>query len=806
MNNNDLLIELLTEELPPKILSKLAQAFHQKIQEALQKAQLPFTKIEGFATPRRLAVLVHDLAKQQPDQQIERRGPAWSAAFAADGQASPACVGFARSCGVTPDALIKISTPQGEWAGFKQTVAGKSLTELLPAIVEQAALALPVAKRMRWGAGDTQFVRPIHAVTLLYGDQVIEAALLGCRTDRTTLGHRFLAPGAINIPRASEYVELLEKNFVMVDFNKRRQLIREQAKTCANGILHGKGQVLISSDALLDEVTGLVEWPTAYCGQFDAAFLNLPKEVLISAMQDHQRYFPVVGDGVGGALLPYFVFISNIVINPPPQPSPARGEGARTSQSSPARGEGVRTSQSSPARGEGAGTSQSSPTRGEGARTSQSSPARTKGAQSSSAREEEATSQPSATNRTLPLLQGRTGTSQLPPPLRGRVGVGGEGIIHGNERVLRARLADAAFFYDSDKKESLEKRVDHLTHIVFQAKLGTLYDKTQRLIKLATFINNQMTSTSAQAQHIARAALLAKTDLTTQMVNEFPELQGIMGDYYAQHDGEAAEVATALQEHYLPRFAGDRLPTEPVGQVLALADRIDTLVSAFGIQQLPTGDKDPYGLRRAALGIIRILIEKKINLDLQMITTFAVSCFDKPLENQETATQVLAFIQERLRSWSQEQGIPADVFAAVAALNINDPLDAYRRMLAVQTFKKLNEAASLSTANKRVSNILTKYQQPIQAKMIDPGFFEHDVEKILTQQLEEKSAAVARLAQSGKYEDVLLQLASLHQPIDDFFERVLVMADDQAIRENRLLILNKLRKLFLQVADIALLQ
>ena len=694
MKSADFLVEILTEELPPKSLLKLGAAFCQQMQARLQKADLSFNAINYFATPRRLAVFVKELTYAQPDQQVERKGPALNAAFDAQGQPTQACIGFARSCGVTPDALQVIKNGENEWVGLTQTVAGKNVTELLPPMIEQALLALPVAKRMRWGASDVQFVRPVQAVVLLYGDQIIEAEILGCKTGRVTRGHRFYASEWMTIPHASVYATLLKtEGHVIADAEERRAMVQAQATLCVKNKIGDKGIPYISSAALLDEVTGLIEWPEGVCGEFDSAFLTLPQEVLISSMEDHQRYFPVVDQQK--KLLPYFVTISNI-------------------QS-----------------------------------------------------------------------------------------VDASRVVHGNERVLRARLSDAAFFYATDKKEKLEQRIERLKGIVFQAKLGSLYDKAERISQVAVYMADKIGVNKDMA---ARAAMLAKTDLTTHMVGEFPELQGVMGSYYAQYDSEPNEVAAAMNEQYMPRFAGDKLPMNPVGKVLALADRIDTLTGAFGINQIPTGDKDPYGLRRAAIGVLRILIEAEIDLDLKEALRCAEKTFKVTLENKETVPQLLAFILERLRAWYADQGVTPDIFAAVAALGVTNPLDIHKRIQAVQAFKKLSAAESLSIANKRVSNILTKYEEKIDAQKIDASLFENEAERVLAQRLEEHSQAVARLYQTHNYEKALLQLAELRQPIDDFFDHVLVMTEDKSLRENRILLLNKLRTLFLQVADIALLQ
>lgn len=691
---NDFLVEIHTEELPPKSLLKLAEAFRQQIADRIQKLDLTFSEIKYYATPRRLAVYVKDLAAAQPDQVVERRGPARQAAFDAEGKPSQACVGFANSCGVTPNDLIVLQTKQGEWMGFRQLVAGKSVQELMPRVTEEALAALPIAKRMRWGASDIQFVRPVHSVIMMYGDEVINANILGCETGRTTRGHRFLAPGWITIPTAAAYASLLStEGYVIADFAERKKTIEEQARKCVQTKLGAKATLLISSEDLLNEVTGLVEWPFAICGHFDEPFLTVPKEVLISSMQDHQRYFPVID--ANQQLLPYFITISNMQTAEP------------------------------------------------------------------------------------------------------------ERIIQGNERVLRARLSDAAFFYETDKLATLESRLDRLKGIVFQAKLGTLHDRAERISKLAGTI---ATLTKSDVEAAKRAGMLAKADLTTDMVNEFPELQGVMGSYYAALDKEPAHVVTAIKEHYYPRFAGDALPTNATSQAVALADRIDALVGTFGINQIPTGDKDPYGLRRAALGVLRILIEKNISLDLKSLFEQAIANYALTFENKEIISQLLTFMQERLRSWYQDQGITADVFAAVAALNLSNPLDIHERIKAVQAFKKLNEAEALSIANKRVSNILTKYTDTIAAAGINPAYFENPAEQALADQLSAKNDEVARLYAAGDYSAVLLELAELRKPVDDFFDQVMVMAEDKHQRENRLLLLKNLRTLFLQVADIALLQ
>ncbi len=687
--NDDLLIEIHTEELPPKALYRLAENFFNEIKTRLDKLGLHYRSATFFATPRRLAVLIKKLDAKQPDTLIERKGPSLDAAFDQKGVPTPACVGFAKSCGITTDQLMTVKSSQGEWVGYQQPVAGKTLQEIVPSMVQQALTALPIPKRMRWGAGSTQFVRPVQSVILLYGNDIIDADILGCRTHRLTRGHRFHSKGWISLTKPSNYLKKLEQNYVMADFQQRKERIRQLTKEAIAS--HPALQVMMD-DNLLDEVTGLVEWPVAIFGHFDEKFLEVPSEVLIAAMQDHQRYFPIVDQNK--KLMPYFVAISNI-------------ESKNT-----------------------------------------------------------------------------------------------QGVIEGNERVLRARLSDAAFFFEMDKKIKFSERMNDLKNIIFHAKLGTLFEKSQRVAQLAKMIAHKINADETKAE---RAGLLAKVDLTTQMVGEFPELQGVMGFYYAKESEDEA-IAQALNEQYMPRFSGDALPASTLGFILALADRIDTIVGIFGIHQMPTGDKDPFGLRRAALGILRILIEKKLNLNLQDLLSSAEHPLHGKLENKDTVQNVLDFIFERLKPWYQDQGISSDVFASVASVNSTNPYDFHLRIQAVQAFKKLPEAESLSIANKRVSNILAKSNDSFNAHQIDEKLFEQDAERILVMKLAEKRNAVSTFSVNGNYTQVLTELAELRQPVDDFFDHVMVMTDDQARRANRLLILNQLRELFLNVADIALLQ
>ncbi|MDX1901281.1 MAG: glycine--tRNA ligase subunit beta [Gammaproteobacteria bacterium] len=688
MRRADFLVEIQTEELPPQSLLKLAEAFCQEIVVRLQKCDIAFGKTQFFATPRRLAVRIEKLASHQPDVTVERKGPALKAAFDATGKPTQACLGFARSLGITPADLITITQAQGEWVGYNQAVQGQAVQTLLPTVVREALNALPIAKRMRWANHSDAFVRPIHAIVMLYGRDIVPAELFGCQAGRMTWGHRFMSRKPISIATPNVYEKTLAKNFVIADFFQRRDTIREAVLAAAKA---HKGAAVID-DALLNEVTGLVEWPVALVGKFDATFLSVPQDILISAMEDHQRYFPVVS--ARHQLLPYFIVVSNIISRDPAS------------------------------------------------------------------------------------------------------------VVLGNERVLRARLSDAAFFYNVDKKMALADRAEKLKHIIFQAKLGTLYDKSQRLMKLTQHIAEK---TKADNATVKRAAELAKCDLTTEVVSEFPELQGIMGQYYALHDGETKDIAHAIGEQYLPRFAGDVLPKTIHGCVLALADRLDTLIGIFGIQEAPTGDRDPYALRRAAAGILRILIEKKLDLDVRELLQYAFDQYPM-LPNKNAPQEALTFILDRLKPWYQEQGVAADVLAAVISLNITRPYDFHQRVQAVRQFAKCPEAASLSVANKRVSNILARAHFSGGKKPIDNALFEHATEEKLSTLLAKKRQIVLSFSQSGKYTEALNELASLRVPIDDFFAHVMVMADDKARRQNRLQLLCELRALFLHVADIAYLQ
>lgn len=695
MKHADLLIEIHTGELPPKNLLTLADAFLKGISERLQTLQFTFQNARHFATPRRLAVLIESLSPEQPTQEIMKRGPTLQAAYDQDQQPTKALSGFLRSLNVTADKLITIKNDQGEWVGYKEIATGKSIAKCVPLIVEEALKALPAAKRMHFGPIDAEFIRPIHSIVLLYGADVIPATIMGIESSRQTRGHRFHAPSYIDIPAADHYEDTLEKVYVIADFHKRKSMIREKANNILTPIQNKEAALFISSDAFLNEVTGLVEWPEALLGTFDAEFLAVPKEVLISSMQDHQRYFPII-DPVA-KLLPYFVVISNIQSDDPAD------------------------------------------------------------------------------------------------------------IIIGNERVLRARLSDAAFFYNTDQKEPLLSRLDRLKSIVFQAKLGTLYDKSVRLSKLCAYLSS-LAIFSFDKQEGERAGLFAKTDLTTLMVGEFPELQGVMGEYYARLQHEPNEVSIALREHYLPRYSGDQLPHSSLGIALALADKIDNLVGSFGLFQLPTGEKDPYGLRRAAISIIRIIVENGLHLDLGHLISEAITQYKNLLPNPETKSQLMTFFEERMRSYLQEQGFTPDVFASVNALHLHDLQDIYLRTQAVQAFKNESAASDLLIANKRVHNILSKQTTTLSKTSIDPHLFQEPVEGRLFEKIAAQQKIITELCQSYKYKEALAILSELHSILNEFFDKVMIMADDPHVRENRILMLSILRSLFMKIADIAQLQ
>jgi len=689
MATQDFLVELGTEELPPKALKPLSDAFTQGIAKGLEDAGVAFGKVEAFAAPRRLAVRIRDLADAQPDKAVEKRGPAVKAAFDDSGNPTRALTGFATSLGITPDQLDTMETDKGAWVVYRTVEQGKPTVELLPELVDKALAGLPIPKRMRWGAHRTEFVRPVHWLIMLFGNKVIDTPIMNLTPGNTTRGHRFHCPKELIVPTPSDYeVVLKEEGCVLADFAERREQIRKGVTELAEKEAGGKAVI---SDDLLDEVTALNEWPVPLMGRFEERFLDVPAEALISSMEEHQKYFHVVA--ADGEMLPLFITVANIESKDPAQ------------------------------------------------------------------------------------------------------------VISGNEKVIRPRLADAAFFYDTDRKSRLEDRIDALKPIVFQDKLGSIYDKSVRVAALAKKIADAIDSDPALAE---RAAMLAKTDLVTEMVLEFTDLQGIMGQYYAANDGEHEDVAKALNEQYMPRFAGDDLPSTLTGCAVAIADRIDSLVGLFGINQPPSGTRDPFGLRRASLGVLRIIIERELPLDLQTLCEWAEENFTV-LTEQNTASTVVDYMLERFRAHYDEQGISAEVYLAVHARRPTRPLDFDRRVKAVEAFRQLPEAQALAGANKRVSNILTKQGGDSIGETVDSSLLQDPAEQTLAEQVNAQADKVVPLFEQGDYASALSSLASLRAPVDTFFDEVMVMADDEAVRNNRLALLNRLRNLFLRVADISLL-
>ena len=688
MTTQNFLVEIGTEELPPKALKTLATSFADNVEAELNQAGLTFDKIEWFAAPRRLAVKVLNLATQQPSKEIEKRGPAVSAAFDAEGKLTKAAEGWARGCGITVDQAERIATDKGEWLVHRAKIEGQPTKNLLNDIVANALAKLPIPKPMRWADKTVQFIRPVHTVTMLLGDELIEGEILGVASARTIRGHRFLGEKEFEIQHADQYPQLLrEKGSVVADFNERKAeiLAKSQAKATA------LGGVADIEESLLEEVTSLVEYPNVLAAKFEERFLAVPAEALVYTMKGDQKYFPIYDKD--GKLLPHFIFVSNI--NP---------------------------------------------------------------------------EDPTA-------------------------------IIEGNEKVVRPRLTDAEFFFKTDLKQKLVDRLPRLETVLFQQQLGTLKDKTDRIEQLAGDIAKQIGADEAKAK---RAGLLSKCDLMTNMVFEFTDTQGVMGMHYARHDGEDEEVAVALNEQYMPRFAGDELPKSLVASAVALADKFDTLTGIFGIGQAPKGSADPFALRRAALGALRIIVEKNLPLDLEDLVKKSAALFGDKLTNQNVVADVVDFMLGRFRAWYQDEGIAVDVIQAVLARRPTRPADFDARVRAVSHFRTLDSAEALAAANKRVSNILAKADAAIGeinlTACVEPA------EKALAEAVLALRTEVQPLIAQGDYTAVLDKLANLRAPVDSFFDNVMVNAEDPALRQNRLAILNTLQGLFLQVADISVLQ
>ena len=688
MTTQNFLVEIGTEELPPKALKTLATSFADNVEAELNQAGLTFDKIEWFAAPRRLAVKVLNLSTQQPSKEIEKRGPAVSAAFDAEGKPTKAAEGWARGCGITVEQAERIATDKGEWLVHHAKIEGQPTKNLLNSIVANALAKLPIPKPMRWADKTVQFIRPVHTVTMLLADELIEGEILGVASARTIRGHRFLGEKEFEIQHADQYPQLLrEKGSVVADFNERKAeiLAKSQAKATA------LGGVADIEESLLEEVTSLVEYPNVLAAKFEERFLAVPAEALVYTMKGDQKYFPIYDKD--GKLLPHFIFVSNI--NP---------------------------------------------------------------------------EDPTA-------------------------------IIEGNEKVVRPRLTDAEFFFKTDLKQKLVDRLPRLETVLFQQQLGTLKDKTDRIEQLAGEIAKQIGADEAKAK---RAGLLSKCDLMTNMVFEFTDTQGVMGMHYARHDGEDEEVAVALNEQYMPRFAGDELPKSLVASAVALADKFDTLTGIFGIGQAPKGSADPFALRRAALGALRIIVEKNLPLDLEDLVKKSAALFGDKLTNKNVVADVVDFMLGRFRAWYQDEGIAVDVIQAVLARRPTRPADFDARVRAVSHFRTLDSAEALAAANKRVSNILAKADAAIGeinlTACVEPA------EKALAEAVLALRTEVQPLIAKGDYTAVLDKLANLRAPVDSFFDNVMVNAEDPALRQNRLAILNTLQGLFLQVADISLLQ
>jgi glycyl-tRNA synthetase beta chain len=683
MSAKDLLFELCTEELPPRALPALSSALTEGIAKGMDAAGVPHGKVRGFATPRRLAVWVEKLAEHQPDRQVERRGPPLANAFDPQGSPTQAATAFAKSCGVPVGELSKLTTEKGAWLQFRGTERGAATTALLKDILTEAIAALPMPKRMRWGAHSAEFVRPVHSVVLLYGDEVVPIEVLGLESGRVTSGHRFHSPKPITLKRAKGYEAKLRRAKVIADFAKRREMIRLGVIAAATEV---NGTALID-DALLDEVTALVEWPVPLTGRFEQRFLSLPREVVIATVQDHQRYFAV--QGPDGKLSGWFVTVSNIESRDPTK------------------------------------------------------------------------------------------------------------VREGNERVVRPRLSDAAFFWEQDRKISLQAHAARLSGVIFQAKLGNYAEKTARVSELAELIGRRI----GAGPDLAQAAELSKADLMTAMVGEFPELQGTMGRYYAEAQGLPSDVSVAIEEHYRPRFAGDALPSTKIGQALSLADKIDTLVGIFAIEQRPTGTKDPFGLRRAALGVLRILLEAQLDLDL--VDVLGAAAAAQPVQRAAAADEVYDFIVERLRGILLEQsGTTPEMLDAVFANRPRSPLDAVKRLAALKEFLLLPDAVVLAAINKRIANILKKTQVS-QDWAVDPQGLSEEAERGLHHALKELRDPVLDATRQRRYADSLQALAGLRAPVNDFFDRVMVMDENIAKRNNRLALLRDVLALLGGVADLS---
>lgn len=688
MTQQTFLVEIGTEELPPKALRSLAESFAANFTAELDNANLTHGGVEWFAAPRRLALKVIALNAAQPDREIEKRGPAIAQAFDAEGKPSKAAEGWARGCGITVDQAERMVTDKGEWLLYRAQVKGQPVQALLGDLVAQSLAKLPIPKPMRWGDKETQFIRPVHTVTMLYGTELVPGTILGIESARTVRGHRFMGEAEITLEKADQYPEILQqRGKVIADYETRKLLIKRDAEAAAAKL----GGIADISESLLEEVTSLVEWPVVLTAKFEEKFLAVPSEALVHTMKGDQKYFPVYD--AQRRLMPNFIFVSNIESKDPQQ------------------------------------------------------------------------------------------------------------IIAGNEKVVRPRLADAEFFFNTDRKLRLEDRLPRLETVLFQQQLGSLRDKTDRIQALAGWIAAQI---GADVNKATRAGLLSKCDLMTNMVFEFTDTQGVMGMHYARFDGEDEEVAVALNEQYMPRFAGDELPDSLVACSVAIADKMDTLAGIFGIGQHPKGDKDPFALRRAALGVLRIIVEKNLPLDLATLTEEAVRLYGDKLTNQKVVDDVVEFMLGRFRAWYQDVGFSVDVILSVLARRPTKPADFDARVKAVSHFRTLDAAISLAESNKRVSNILSKAEDQLQERT-NAALLKEPAEIHLATHVAVLRDKLEPLFVEGRYQEALVELADLREYVDAFFDNVMVMDKDDALRVNRLTLLSKLRELFLRVADISLL-
>jgi len=685
----NLLIELGTEELPPKSLKKLSDSFTQNIHDELSKAGFEFDSIASYAAPRRLAVVVKNCAGTQPDSKVEKRGPAVSSAFDAEGNPTRAAQGWAKGNGIEVAQATRMKTDKGEWLLHVAEVKGKALKDVLQEILQTSVKKLPIPKPMRWGSSTAEFIRPVHTLCVMFGNEVLPVSLFGLTSADQLSGHRFHGQRRFTLDHADNYASALTAQYVVADYTQRIDTIEA-------GLIAKAKELGLTPDydrALLEEISSLVEWPVILSAKFEIEFLDVPKEALIYTMKDDQKYVPLLD--ANSQLSSMFLFVSNIESKDPIQ------------------------------------------------------------------------------------------------------------VIEGNQKVIRPRLSDAKFFFENDKKTTLASKAEKLTGVLFQKELGTVAEKTARLVAISQSIAKEL---DMDPTHVARAAALAKADLLSDMVMEFPSVQGVMGHHYALHDGEHAEVALAIEEQYLPRFAGDKLPTSNAGYVLSLAEKLDTLVGIFGIGKLPKGDKDPFALRRSAIGILRILVENKLPLDLHKMVNDVVDIYADKLSNAKTATQVHTFLLDRFKPFYQDQDIAGDVVSAVMAQQPTTAIDFDARIKAVTAFKQMDSAVDLVAANKRVANILNKNDIDIGAlPSIDPGLFSEDAEKVLFTALQSAQSEVSRLIEDLSYDEVLASLSVLKTPLNNFFDDVMIMVDDGKIKSNRVALVGKARQLFLSVADVSVL-